>query len=105
MMTALNNAELAGRMWDVMTREHIPQRNGQTKEKVIVGAMRSKMTDVEIRDAMKAVARATALGLSDERIDQDFASFKAHLAAIEAIRLAELPLEAEPASIVVLKPT
>ena len=53
---------------------------------------------------MKAVARTTALGLSDERIDQDLPAFKAHLAAIEAIQAAELPLEAEPASIVVLKP-
>ena len=66
--------------------------------------MRSKMTDVEIREAMKAVARTTALGLSDERIDQDLPAFKAHLAAMGAIQAAELPLEAEPASIVVLKP-
>ena len=59
---------------------------------------------IGVSQTVLPVARATALGLSDERIDQDLPAFKAHLAAMGAIQAAELPLEAEPASIVVLKP-
>lgn len=63
------------------------------------------MTDLEIKQAMKAIAAVSGLNLTDERIDRDLPAYKGHLAAIEAIRMVDLPLEAEPAAIIVLKPT
>jgi len=44
------------------------------------------MTDVEIKDAMKHIAKVAGMNLSDERIERDLAAFKAHLAAIDKIR-------------------
>ena len=61
------------------------------------------MTDAEIKQAMKAIAAVAGLRLSDDRIDRDLPAFKSHLAAIDAIKKVNLPLEAEPAAIVVLK--
>ena len=51
----------------------------------------------------KAIAAVAGLHLSDERIERDLAAYKGHLAAIESIRGVELPIEAEPASVVVLE--
>jgi hypothetical protein len=64
--------------------------------------MADTRTDAEIKQAMKTIAASTTLKLTDERIDRDLAVYKTHLAAIEAIRSVALPLEAEPAPIVVL---
>jgi hypothetical protein len=61
------------------------------------------MTDLEIKQAMKALATIIGLKLTDERIERDLAAFKAQLTAIDAIQSVELPIEAEPASIVVVK--
>jgi len=60
-------------------------------------------TDAEIKQTMKIIASTTTLTLTDARIDQDLAAYKGHLAAIDAIRSVTLPLEAEPAAIVVMK--
>ena len=65
--------------------------------------MPSNLTDAELKQAMKVLARMAGLNLSDERIDLDLAAYKGHLAAIDAIRTVDLPVEAEPATMVVLK--
>src|SRR5262249_44932412 len=68
----------------------------------IVPAM-PHLTDAELKQAMKAIAAVAGLNLGDERIERDLAAYKGHLEAIDAIRRVELPIEAEPASSVVLK--
>ena len=62
----------------------------------IVRAMAVSMTDAELKEAMKHIAKVAGLNLSDERIERDLAAFKGHLAAIEKIRSIDLPIEAEP---------
>ena len=54
------------------------------------------LTDAELKQLMKQLARVEGLDLSDERIDHDLVAFKGHLAAHEKIRAVPLPLEAEP---------
>ena len=54
------------------------------------------MTDPEIKEAMKHIAKVAGLNLTDQRIERDLVAFKGHLAAIEKIRAIDLPLEAEP---------
>jgi hypothetical protein len=61
------------------------------------------MTDAEIKETMKQIARIAGLNLSDERIERDLVAFKGHLAAIDKIRSIDLPLEAEPAQAFALK--
>lgn len=62
------------------------------------------MTDEEIRRAMTAIASVSGLDLSADRIERALPAYKSYLAAMEAIRRVELPLEAEPAPVVVPKP-
>lgn len=54
------------------------------------------LTDAELKQLMKHLARAEGLELTDERVDGDLAAYKGHLAASEKIRAVPLPLEAEP---------
>lgn len=63
------------------------------------------MTDAEIKQAMRAIAAVNGLRLSDERIERDFATYKSYLTALENIKRADLPIEAAPMPIVVLKRT
>ncbi len=58
--------------------------------------MHGNMTDQELREAMKQMAKIAGLDLSQERIDQDLSSFKRHLKAIDAVHEVELDLEDEP---------
>ena len=58
--------------------------------------MHKNMTDQELKEAMKQMAKIAGLELSQERIDQDLASFKRHLEAIDAVHEVELELEDEP---------
>ena len=58
--------------------------------------MHKNMTDEELKEAMKQMAKIAGLDLSQERLDQDLASFKSHLAAIDAVHEVELGLEDEP---------
>ena len=58
--------------------------------------MHKDMTDQELKEAMKQMAKIAGLDLSQERIDQDLVSFKRHLAAIDAVHEVELELEDEP---------
>jgi hypothetical protein len=62
------------------------------------------LTDAEIKQMMKAVAAVNGMTLSDERIERDLAQYKSLLAAMERIQRVELPLHAEPATAVSLKP-
>lgn len=61
------------------------------------------MTDSELKQLMKQLASVAGLDLSDERVDRDLPAYKGHLAAIDRIRSVDLPMEAEPAPMVVLK--
>jgi hypothetical protein len=54
------------------------------------------LSDGELKQLMKLVARLGGLNLSDERVEQDLVAFKGHIAANEKIRAVPLPLEAEP---------
>jgi hypothetical protein len=54
------------------------------------------LTDAELKQLMKQLARIEGLNLSDERVDHDLVAFKGHIAATEKIRAVPLPLEAEP---------
>ncbi len=58
--------------------------------------MHKDMTDQELKEAMKQMAKIAGLDLSQERLDQDLASFKRHLEAIDAVHEVELELEDEP---------
>ena len=61
------------------------------------------MTDAEIKQAMKAIAGVNGLMLSDERIESDLPTYKSYLAAVDAIRRVDLPVDAAPLPIVALK--
>jgi hypothetical protein len=61
------------------------------------------MTDEDIRRAMAAIAAVNGHDMSPERIDRALPAYKSYLASIEVIRRVDLPLEAEPASMVVLR--
>lgn len=61
------------------------------------------MTDGELKQVMKQLAKVAGLDLSDERVERDLVAYKGHLAAIEKIRTVDLPIEAEPAQQFVLK--
>jgi hypothetical protein len=63
------------------------------------------MTDAEIKQAMRAIARVNGLPLSDERIERDFATYKSYLTALENIKRVDLPMDAAPMPIVALKRT
>jgi len=54
------------------------------------------LTDAELKQLMKQLAHVGGLNLSDERVEQDLAAFKGHIAANDRIRAVPLPLEAEP---------
>jgi hypothetical protein len=58
--------------------------------------MPPQMTDAELKQVMKQLAKVAGLNLSDERVDRDLVAYKGHLAAIDAIRSVPLALEAEP---------
>lgn len=57
----------------------------------------SEMTDQEIKDIMKAIARANGRPLSDERIEADLPAYKNYLAAIDRLNAYPFKLEDEPA--------
>jgi hypothetical protein len=54
------------------------------------------LTDAELKQLMKQLARVHGLDLTDERVESDLVAYKGHLAANEKIRAVPLPLEAEP---------
>jgi hypothetical protein len=54
------------------------------------------LSDAELTQLMKQLARVVGLNLTDERVGADLAAFKGHLAADEKIRTVPLAIEAEP---------
>ena len=64
----------------------------------------SEMSDQEIKEIMKAIARATGRPLSDERVQADLPAYKGYLRAIDQINAFNLAVEDEPASHFVLRP-
>jgi hypothetical protein len=54
------------------------------------------LSDGELKQLMKLLARVGGLNLSDERVELDLGAFKGHIAANDTIRAVPLPLEAEP---------
>jgi len=58
--------------------------------------MHENMTDQELKETMRHMAKIVGLDLSEERLDKDLATFKRHLAAIDAVHEVELNLEDEP---------
>jgi hypothetical protein len=54
------------------------------------------LTDAELTQLMKQLARIGGLNLSDERVDADLAAYKGYVAANDKIRAVPLPVEAEP---------
>ena len=57
----------------------------------------SEMSDQEIKDVMKAIARANGRPLSDDRIEADLPAYKGYLAAIEKLTAYNFAVEDEPA--------
>ncbi len=58
--------------------------------------MHENMTDQELKEAMRHMAKIAGLDLSEDRLDIDLATFKRHLAAIDAVHEVELELEDDP---------
>ena len=58
--------------------------------------MHENMTDQELKESMKHMAKIAGLDLSEDRLEADLASFKRHLAAIDAVHEVELELEDDP---------
>ena len=54
------------------------------------------LSDAEMKQLMKHLARVQGLDLTEERVDGDLVAYKGHLAANDKIRAVPLPLEAEP---------
>ena len=54
------------------------------------------LTDAELMQLMKQLARVQGLDLTDDRVASDLVAYKGHLAANEKIRAVPLPIEAEP---------
>ena len=57
----------------------------------------SEMTDQDIKEIMKAIARANGRPLSDERIEADLPAYKNYLAAIDRLNAYPFKVEDEPA--------
>jgi hypothetical protein len=74
------------------------------KERIVMGQKLSDITDQDIKDIMKAIARANGRPLSDERIDADLPAYKNYLAAIERLTAYNFAVEDEPAFHFALKP-
>jgi hypothetical protein len=62
-----------------------------------VGQKLDEMADQDIKDIMKAIAKANGRPLSDERIEVDLPAYKGYLAAIERLSAYEFAVEDEPA--------
>jgi hypothetical protein len=64
----------------------------------------SEMTDQEIKDLMRAIAKANGRPLTDERVDADFPAYKGFLLALERIDAFKFAQEDEPAFHFSLRP-
>jgi hypothetical protein len=57
----------------------------------------SEMSDEEIKDLMRAIARANGRPLSEERVEADLPAYKNFLLALERIDAYQFAIEDEPA--------
>ena len=57
----------------------------------------SKMTDQEIKDVMRAIAKANGRPLSEERLQADLPAYKGFLLALERMESYSFAVEDEPA--------
>jgi hypothetical protein len=64
----------------------------------------SEMTDQEIKDLMRAIAKANGRPLTEERVDADFPAYKGFLLALERIDAYKFAQEDEPAFHFSLRP-
>ncbi len=65
--------------------------------------MHNEMSDDEIKEAMKAMAKFSGVNLSQERIDGDLPAFKGFMSDFDALRNVKLAVEDEPVMIFRLK--
>ena len=65
--------------------------------------MHKNMTDAELKEAIRVIARITGLDLPPERVDIDLPAFKSQLDAIDVVNSVELQLEDEPNHVLRLK--
>ncbi|MGH7775259.1 MAG: hypothetical protein ACREQA_23780 [Candidatus Binatia bacterium] len=65
--------------------------------------MHKAMTDQELKETMKTIAKVAGLNLTDERIDRALPAFKNFLSDFDAIKNVELAVEDESSMIFRLK--
>jgi hypothetical protein len=65
--------------------------------------MHKDMSDDEIKEGMKVIAKFSGVNLSQERIERDLPAFKNFMSDFDAIRAVKLAVEDEPAMILRLK--
>lgn len=58
--------------------------------------MHKDMTDQELKETMKTIAKTAGLNLSQERIDRDLSAFKNFLSDFDAMSNVTLAVEDEP---------
>ncbi|HYY25619.1 MAG TPA: hypothetical protein VE689_09025 [Candidatus Udaeobacter sp.] len=65
--------------------------------------MHKEMSDDELKEAMKIMAKFSSLNLSQERIDRDLPAFKGFMSDFDAVRSVKLAVEDEPIMLLRLK--
>jgi hypothetical protein len=65
--------------------------------------MHKEMSDDELREAMKIMAKFSGINLSAERIDRDLPAFKNFMSDCDAVRAVKLAVEDEPVMVLRLK--
>ncbi len=65
--------------------------------------MHKAMTDQELKETMKTIAKVAGVNLSEERIDRDLPAFKTFLSDVDAMSSVTLALEDESSMIFRLK--
>ena len=61
-----------------------------------IDAMRSNMSDDELKQVMRSLTRVADLPLTEQRIENDAAAYKTLLNAIDKIDAIDVPLDSEP---------
>jgi hypothetical protein len=65
--------------------------------------MHKDMSDDELKEAMKIMAKFSGINLSAERIDRDLSAFKNFMSDCDAVRAVKLAVEDEPVMVLRLK--
>jgi len=61
--------------------------------------MHQSMSDDELKEAMKVMAKFSGISISAERIERDLPAFKAYMSDYDTIRAVKLAIEDEPAMV------